>query len=198
MTCKDVMTGDPACCLPADSVSLAAQIMKREDIGPVLVVTNHEEKRLAGIVTDRDLAIQVVAEGRDPHGTRVDQVMSTNTVTCRDSDDVSVAIRKMSANQVRRLPVIDAEGRLCGIIAQADIARHSDDEEDVAEMVEEISQPFGSDEWISGGRGVSAWGSAASSFAKAAVCIAAGASLMYVIDSRRERALHGSPDGVPS
>ena len=78
MTCKEIMTPDPSCCVPGDSVAMAAQIMKRNDVGPVPVVSDQHEKRLVGIVTDRDLTLKVLAEGRDPHTTRVDEVMSMN------------------------------------------------------------------------------------------------------------------------
>ena len=71
MTCKEMMTPDPSCCVPGDSVAMAAQIMKRNDVGPVPVVSDQHEKRLVGIVTDRDLTLKVLAEGRDPHTTRV-------------------------------------------------------------------------------------------------------------------------------
>ena len=140
MTCKDLMTSSPSCCLLSDSAATAAQVMKREDIGPVLVVSDHSEKLLVGIVTDRDLAVKVVADGRDPHNTRIDQVMSSHLVTCGEDEDVSLAMKRMADHQVRRIPVVDSNGRVSGIIAQADIALRGD-EEQVGEMVEEISQP---------------------------------------------------------
>ena len=98
MTCRDLMTAAPACCLPSDSAATAAQIMKREDVGPVLVVNEHTSQQLTGIVTDRDLALKIVAEGRDPHNTRVDEVMSRFPVTCRTDDDVSSALKAMAEN----------------------------------------------------------------------------------------------------
>lgn len=151
MKIRDVMTPDPSCCVPSDSVATAAQIMRREDVGPVLVVSDQSEKRLVGIVTDRDLAVKVVADGRNPHEARVDQAMSSNPVVCRPNDDVQEAMRKMSSHQVRRIPVVDENHRLVGIVAQADLARRAD-EEDVGELVEDISQPFGgTGEWTGGG-----------------------------------------------
>jgi CBS domain-containing protein len=134
------MTTNPTCCVPGDTAPRAAEIMRDENVGPVPVVASREDKRVIGIVTDRDLTIRLIAEGRAPEATRVDDVMSADPVTCAESDDVHDALEAMSRNQVRRIPVIDADGRLCGIIAQADVARLIDEEE-VGEVVEDISQP---------------------------------------------------------
>lgn len=178
MTCRELMTENPSCCVPGDSVATAAQIMKREDVGPVLVVSDHAQKRLVGIVTDRDLALKVVGEGRDPHSTRIDEVMSANPVTCNADADVTEAVRSMADHQVRRIPIVDNAQRLVGIIAQADVARYAD-ETQVGEMVEEISQPYGQGEWNgqlrSGGSGMSV-------FAAGAIGMGLGVGLMYLLD----------------
>ena len=137
--CSEVMTKDPVCCLPSDTTERAAQIMKDEMVGPVPVVDDHETRQLVGIVTDRDLALNVVAEGRDPMTTTVDMVMSRILVTCREDDDIQKAMDLMAENQVRRIPVVDDEGRIVGIIAQADIATRLSEPEKTAEVVEEIS-----------------------------------------------------------
>jgi CBS domain-containing protein len=142
MTCKDVMTADPKYCLPGDSVTLAARIMREENVGPVPVISDRKHKRLAGMVTDRDLAIKVVASGRDPESMRVRDVMTTDVVTCKASDDYQKALDAMARHQVRRIPVIDRSGALAGIISQADVARKSS-ETDVGEVVERISEPEG-------------------------------------------------------
>jgi len=120
--------------------------MKQQDVGPVLVVSDHTHNHLVGIVTDRDIAVNVVAEGRDPYSTRVDSVMTSDPMTCSENDDVMEAVKIMADYQVRRVPVVDDNGCVVGIIAQADVAR-STDEEQVGEMVEEISQPWGMGEW---------------------------------------------------
>jgi CBS domain-containing protein len=175
------MTADPSCCVPGDSVAIAAQIMKREDVGPVLVVSDHSEKRLVGIVTDRDLVIKVLADGRSPHDARVDQAMSANPVACQEDDDVNEAMRKMSTHQVRRIPVVDDNHRLVGIIAQADLALHVD-EEDVGELVEDISQPFGeSDQWTGGGLRPTAL----KPVVIGALCFGAGMGLAYLLGQPR-------------
>jgi osmotically-inducible protein OsmY/predicted transcriptional regulator len=182
---------------------MAAQIMKREDIGPVLVVSDYNSRTLVGIVTDRDLAVQVVADGCDPHNTRVDEVMSSNPVTCRENDDTTKALRLMSDFQVRRVPIVDGQNRLIGIVAQADLARN-ENEEEVGEMVEEISQPYGTGSWMRGVRDPGwEWGeesagtstdrahlngsSIKSSLALGAVCLGFGAGIMYLFDPNRGR-----------
>lgn len=175
------MTPDPACCMPGDSVSTAAQIMKREDVGPVLVVSDRFEKRLIGIVTDRDLVIKVLADGRNPTNARVDEAMSTNPVACHQDESVEDAMRKMSAHQVRRIPVVDDLHRLVGIVAQADLARHVD-EEDVGELVADISQPFGeTDEWTGGGLRPAAL----KPIAIGALCFGAGMGVAYLLGQQR-------------
>jgi CBS domain-containing protein len=139
MKCREVMTDNPVCCLPNDSVSQVARVMRREHIGPVPVVSNDQTREIIGIVTDRDLAIKVVAEGRDPNRTTVSDVTHT-IVVCRDDDDLSSAIAAMEEYQIHRVPVIDQGGRLVGIISQADVATRFHEREITAEMVEEISR----------------------------------------------------------
>ena len=139
--CSDVMTKDPVCCLPTDSVSKAAQLMKSEDVGSIPVVEDAQTMKLIGIVTDRDLALQVVAPERDPESTQVEDVMTYEVVTCRATDDVQKAVDAMAQHQLRRMPVIDGDHRIVGIISQADVATRVEKSEEVAEMVKEISQP---------------------------------------------------------
>ena len=139
--CSDVMTKDPVCCLPTDTVSKAAQLMKDEDVGSIPVVEDEETMKLIGIVTDRDLALQVVAPERDASSTQVEDVMTYEVITCRASDDVQKAVDAMSQHQLRRMPVIDGDHRIVGIISQADVATRVEKSEEVAEMVKEISQP---------------------------------------------------------
>lgn len=139
-TCRDVMTKDPTCAVPDDTVAEVARLMKDKDIGPVPIVESHGSKRLLGIVTDRDLAIKVVAEGRDPQSTRVGDVMTGDVVTCRDDDDIDVALNAMSRHQLRRIPVVDDGNMLLGIIAQADIATRMNEPEKTGEVVKEISE----------------------------------------------------------
>ncbi len=137
--CSDIMTENLVYCMPDEPVSKAAQLMKKEDIGPVLVVNNGREKTLVGIVTDRDLALKVVGEGRDPRDTKVEEVMSKKLVTCRADEDVEQATRAMAQYQLRRIPVVADGMKLVGIISQADVAR-KDSPARTGEVVKEISQ----------------------------------------------------------
>jgi CBS domain-containing protein len=138
--CSDIMTEDLVYCLPNDPVSKVAQLMKKEDIGPVLIVDNERDKTLVGIVTDRDLALKVVGEGRDPQNTRVEEVMTRKLITCRADDDVERAMNAMAQYQLRRIPVVRDNMKLVGIISQADVATRVDEPEKTAEVVKEISQ----------------------------------------------------------
>ena len=139
MICSEIMTKNPECCLPTDSVMKAAQLMKSEDVGPIPIVDDKDGKTLTGIVTDRDLAIKVVAEARDPKTTQIEEVMSEGLVTCRDNDDVRSVLKLMQDNQVRRIPVVDKNDHLVGIIAQADVATRLGEPSATGKVVERIS-----------------------------------------------------------
>lgn len=136
--CRDVMTKDPVVCLPTDSVADIAQVMKKENVGPVPIVQDRQTRRLVGMVTDRDLALEVVAERRDLE-TKADEVMSRQVVTCHAEDDLQSALDAMAENQLRRIPVIDDDGGIVGIIAQADIATRVNQPSKTAAVVKKIS-----------------------------------------------------------
>ena len=139
-TCKDVMTKNPVYALPHDTVAEVARLMKDKDIGPVPIVQDRDGTQLVGIVTDRDLALKVVAEGLDPSTTRVSDVMTTDIVTCHEDDNIDKALNSMSRHQLRRIPVVDSENRLVGIIAQADVATRMNEPEKTGDVVKEISE----------------------------------------------------------
>ena len=138
--CSEVMTSKPVCCRPHDTVATAAKYMKVGNVGSIPVVEDEHNMKLVGIVTDRDLALHIVAEGRDAKSTKVGAVMTGNVVTCLADDDIEKALAAMSTHQLRRIPVVDRENKLVGIIAQADVATRVDQPEKTAEMVKEISQ----------------------------------------------------------
>ena len=138
--CRDVMTENPVCAVPEDTVVRVAEIMKAQDVGPVPVVETHESKRLVGIVTDRDLALLVVATDRQPSSVKVSEVMCRDLVTCRDDENADVALDLMKSEQVRRILIVDEAGRLAGIIAQADVAKSEGDRQ-TGDVVEKISRP---------------------------------------------------------
>jgi len=133
---KDVMSSDP-CTIDADkSVAYAAKMMRDEDVGLAPIV---EGDKLIGMLTDRDIAIRVVAEGKDPDQVTVREVASKQVVTIDPQQDLDEALRIMAKHQVRRLPVVEEDGRLVGVVAQADVAREGDDKE-TGQLVQEISQ----------------------------------------------------------
>ncbi len=138
--CKDVMTPNPICCLPTDNVIAVAQIMKRENIGPIPVIDNKESQKLIGIITDRDLAMKIVGEGRDARSTRIEAVMTRRVVTCRADDEINIALKLMSDHQLRRIVIVDNANTVKGIISQADLATRMDQPEKTAEVVKDISQ----------------------------------------------------------
>jgi CBS domain-containing protein len=143
MRVQDVMTRDPECVTPSATIREAAQIMQRENVGIIPVVEEKGTKRLLGVVTDRDIAIRVVAQGRDG-GTRVSEVMSTSKLaTCAPDDDVNDAMEAMASEQLRRIPIVDERGSLIGIVAQADIVRKAKDSGRAERTVQQISEPTG-------------------------------------------------------
>ncbi len=132
---RDLMTSNPESCPPSATVLDAAKVMATQDVGPVPIV---DGDRLVGIVTDRDLVVRVLAEGRDPSATALGDIASSDLVTVQPDSDVSEALNLMSQHQVRRLLVTDGD-RLVGIVAQADVARATE-EEDTGGVVQDISQ----------------------------------------------------------
>jgi CBS domain-containing protein len=143
MKASEIMTKDPACVTPEDSARQAAQLMADNDCGCLPVVESHGSGRIVGVITDRDIAVRGVARGRNPD-TAVRDLMTREATTCPPEADLEEVERAMSDRQVRRIVVADADGRACGIISQADLARASDrdvSEKVVARVVERISEP---------------------------------------------------------
>jgi CBS domain-containing protein len=140
MKVSDIMTKNPATVTPGTTVRDAAQLMQREDTGILPVVESDGGKKLVGVVTDRDIAIRVVAEGRGGD-TRVSEVMSSRLATLRPDSDVDEVMDTMANEQVRRVPIVDERGTLVGIVAQADIVRKAHDEQKAERTVEKISEP---------------------------------------------------------
>lgn len=126
LTCGDVMVPDPACCLPSDTVDLAAQLMEAEQVGSLPVVEDLRGWRLVGIVTQSDLLTKVVAAGRDPKNTLVEGVMRHEPIACRTEEDLDHARLAMETHQLRHLPAVDDDRRVIGLVAYADIAPRLD------------------------------------------------------------------------
>jgi CBS domain-containing protein len=115
---RDTMSIDPRLIIPSDPIVEAARLMRDENVGSLPV---SDEGRLVGMLTDRDIAVRVVAEGRSPESTTVGEVFSPNPVAARPDQDLDEALQLMAQHQVRRLPVVE-DDRLVGILAQADVA----------------------------------------------------------------------------
>jgi CBS domain-containing protein len=133
---SEFMTANP-CSIDADRpVAYAAKMMRDEDVGLAPIV---EGDRLVGTLTDRDIVTRLVAEERDPGSTPVSEIASSDPVTVDSQQTLDDALRLMAQHQVRRLPVVEPDGRLVGVVAQADIAREAG-ERQTGELVEEISR----------------------------------------------------------
>jgi CBS domain-containing protein len=139
---KDIMTPDPACCTPDTTAREAAGLMRERDCGAIPVVDTREGRRPIGMVTDRDLAIRGLADGRGPD-TPVRDLMTERPHAARPDDEVETVRQVMMQQKVRRVPVTDAKGAIVGIVAQADLARHDDavSDRELGKVVEAISEP---------------------------------------------------------
>ncbi|HET6566988.1 MAG TPA: CBS domain-containing protein [Rhodothermales bacterium] len=142
MRVRDIMTANPATCTPDSSLQHVAKMMLDCDCGAVPVVESAGSGHSIGIITDRDIVIRTLAQGRDPMNLSVRDAMSESTITISADRDLKDAASTMKQNQIRRLVVTDGDARIVGILAQADIARQSKDRQTGA-LVEEISEPVG-------------------------------------------------------
>jgi CBS domain-containing protein len=133
---REVMTPDPSTVEPSTTVVETARLMREEDVGPIPIVENGQ---CAGIVTDRDIVVRVVAEGRNANTTTVGEIASRELITIDPEQTLDEAARLMAQHQIRRLPVCEEDGKLVGIVAQADLALEARDET-TGEVVEEISR----------------------------------------------------------
>jgi len=125
MKVKLMMTKDPKYCVPSDTAQRAATIMREEHAGIVPVVDDAQSRKIVGVVTDRDLCMNVVAEGLDPKAIPVEQCMTTKVVSCTSNDSVDRVTELMRENQIRRVPVVDEQHELVGIVALADVVERA-------------------------------------------------------------------------
>jgi len=140
MKVKEVMTADPACCSSETSLQEVAQMMIDHDCGEIPVVENKDTKLPIGVITDRDIVCRTVARGLNPLDLTVADSMSKPCVTVTPDMSVEECSRIMEENKIRRVPVVDADGSCCGIVALADIALHAG-KGVAAEVVKEVSEP---------------------------------------------------------
>ena len=139
MTVDSIMTRDPACCTPETAVQDVARMMREHDCGEIPLVQNPDEAILLGVVTDRDIVCRLVAEGHNPLELTAQACMSHPVVAVRTGTTLDDCCRLMEAHQIRRMPVVDANGAICGIVSQADIARNTSIGQ-TGEVVKEISE----------------------------------------------------------
>lgn len=140
MKVKKAMTKEVQCCTPFDTVVQAARLMRTHDVGAIPVIKDKQSMQLVGIITDRDITCRVTSTGRAPNEVRVQKAMTPKPVICHEEDTLDDCALRMQKHKVRRLPVVDDEGAVVGIIAQGDIARHLKAEK-VGRTVAKISTP---------------------------------------------------------
>ena len=124
MKLKDLCVLDVACCTPGSTISEAARLMRQHHTGDLVVLDDADEEREpVGIITDRDIVLEVLAKGRDPGRTTVREIMSTQLVVASDSEDYAEALQRMATHGVRRVPVVDDKRCVLGIVTLDDMLR---------------------------------------------------------------------------
>jgi CBS domain-containing protein len=140
MTVNELMTLEPVCCTPQTSLREVARLMSSHDCGEIPVVETRENRLLVGVVTDRDIVLRAVADGRNPADTPIETCMTTRVITIKPDATLDECRRLMEEHQIRRLPVVDGAGVCCGIVSQADVAQRASTG-DTGELVREVSKP---------------------------------------------------------
>ncbi len=139
MLVRDVMTSDVETIHPDQTIMEAAQKMKGRNVGPLPVMENNQ---IIGMLTDRDIAIRVVAEKKDANATKVrDILFGREVICCFDDQEIHEAAKLMEDNEVRRLPVLNRDKNLVGILSLSDLAEKSQDEDLCCEVLEKVSEP---------------------------------------------------------
>lgn len=139
MIVKEIMTKDPACSLAETSLPEVARMMVENDCGAIPVVNDRESKKPIGMLTDRDITVRTVAEGKNPLDLTAGDIMTENVVTVTPETSVEDCCNLMEERQLRRIAVVDEKGAVCGLVAQADVALNTDTHK-TAQMVEKVSQ----------------------------------------------------------
>jgi len=133
---REVMTADPVCVSERDSIREVARIMAREDTGVVPVV---DGKKVIGMITDRDIVVRLVAEGKDPANAHVNEAMTKSVRAVKENDTVNDVLDVMSGSQVRRVPVINDRNEIVGIVSMKDLADTGNQDGKIGKAVENIS-----------------------------------------------------------
>ncbi len=140
----DIMTREPNCTKADATAQAAAELMRQWNTGVLPVVDNFQDRRIVGVVTDRDLMLSVIAAGQQPKSVHVSDCMSTDAICCEPHDDVHRALDHMRIHHVRRLPVTESDGRVVGVISISDIIRYAAlSEAEIVAAVSHICEPLG-------------------------------------------------------
>lgn len=142
MNVSEVMTESPQCCSPDTGLQEVAQMMVDCDCGCIPVVDGDDSKMPVGMITDRDITCRVVAQGRNPLDLTARDAMTSTVVSVTPDTSLEDCLDLMEESQVRRIAVVDNDGKICGIVAQADVARNAD-EQKTAEVVQQVSKASG-------------------------------------------------------
>ena len=140
MKTREVMSENPVCCLPTDNAQAVARMMCEQNVGLIPVVSDQQSKRLLGVITDRDLCCSIVARGLDAKTTPIQNYISQHPFTCRDRENIEKCEGLMQEHQVRRVPVVDGNNCVIGIVSQADLALKAKPDR-LSKTVAEISKP---------------------------------------------------------
>jgi CBS domain-containing protein len=140
MAARDLMTSNPACATMDTPMQEVARMMVACDCGEIPIVERQDRRKPVGVVTDRDIVVRAVAKGMNPVLMNAGEVMTSPAVTVKEGDDVDTVKRLMETHQIRRVPVVDQNGEISGIVSVADIAR-SESKKEVGEVVREVSAP---------------------------------------------------------
>lgn len=142
MLVKDIMTSDPACCTPDTAISEVARMMVDYDCGEIPVVESLDNKIPVGVVTDRDIVTRTIGAGLDPMEMNVEECMSMPVVTVTPETSFDDCRRVLEEKQIRRVPVVNGGGTICGIVALADITKYAS-EQDAGKVLQEVSVEIG-------------------------------------------------------
>ena len=140
MQVREIMTTDPACCTADASLEEVAKAMVEHDCGEIPIVRSSSDKSLLGVVTDRDIVCRLVAQGINPVDQAAESCMSSPVVSVRESTPLEDCAKLMEDKQIRRVPVVNGGGMVCGIVSQADIAKNAS-RKITADLVKDVSQP---------------------------------------------------------
>jgi CBS domain-containing protein len=140
MQVREIMTTDPACCTADASLEEVAKAMVEHDCGEIPIIRSSSDKSLLGVVTDRDIVCRLVAQGRNPVDEAAEACMSSPVVSVRESTPLEDCAKLMEDKQIRRVPVVNGGGMVCGIVSQADIAKNAS-RKITADLLKDVSQP---------------------------------------------------------